>query len=371
MTSFVNDDHEALRESARAFLDKEVNLAPLLVPGADVTAAGHDRLWGKIVDMGWPGMVTPEAYGGLGLNYLDLTMVVGELGRTLAPSYLFGTLAGAWAIERAGSEEQKETLLGQMAEGKLKLALAVADPDGRYDHPASDAVATNTPDGWRISGQRGFVVDGLSADKLVVAASVEDERRFFVVDRAAAGVRASPVDWRDITRQMASVSFDGAAGELLHGGNAEVWPWVRDRLYLLLATESEAVARFALDDAVAYAKERIAFGRPIGAFQAIKHQLAEIAGQVECAQAAVQHAAWALSENDPRAPLACAMAQSYASEAARDATYRNLQIFGAIAFSWEMRNHLYYKRARANFALLGDPSQQREELVQFLEREAA
>jgi alkylation response protein AidB-like acyl-CoA dehydrogenase len=130
-------------------------------------------------------------------------------------------------------------------------------------------------------------------------------------------------------------------------------------------------ALMVLADAVEYAKQRIDFGRPIGACQAIKHQLAEIAGQAECATAAVHYAARALTENDARAPLAADMAQAYASEAYRAATYRYIQVFGALGFSWEMKNHLCYKRARSNAVLLGLPAQQREEVIRLLEADAA
>ncbi|MGE0828078.1 MAG: acyl-CoA dehydrogenase family protein, partial [Hyphomonadaceae bacterium] len=328
-----------------------------------------EGLWKKIVEMGWPGMVIPEAYGGLGMSYIDMVMIVGEMGRTLAPAPLFGTLAGAWAIEAAGTEEQKQTLLGAVAGGQLKLALAVTDADGNSNNTTSDAKASGKGP-YTISGSKSFVVDAASADKLVVAAELDGQRRFFVVDKAK-GVKVDVLEWRDITRQVANVTFDKAPAELLSAGGVDVWPWVRDRLYLTLAAESAAGARQALDDAVAYAKERVAFGKPIGSFQAIKHQLAEIAGQVECSTAVVQYAAWALSENDPRQSLAAAMAQSYCSEAYKDATYRNIQVFGAIGFTWEMKNHLYYKRGRANSELLGAPRQQREEIVQFLERQAA
>ena len=136
-----------------------------------------------------------------------------------------------------------------------------------------------------------------------------------------------------------------------------------------LAKLQDRVPPFPAESARALVEK--AFGRPIGAFQAIKHQLAEIAGQVECAVVGVQYAAWALSEGDPRASLAAAMAQSYASEAYRDATHRNIQVFGAIGFTWEMKNHLFYKRARCNAELLGSPARLREEVMQFLEREAA
>lgn len=367
----LSDDHRALRDSARVFLDKEVDLAPLLEPGASVADADYGGLWTKIVDMGWPGMVVPEAYGGLGLDYVDLIMVVGEMGRTLAPAPLFGTLAGVWTILAAGSEAQKETLLGGVVGGRLSLALAIADADGGYEARGRGASAEAAPGGYRLTGSRFFVVDAAAADKIIVAAMLEGARRYFVVDRAATGLEVELVAWRDITRQVAEVRLDNVAAELLSGSAEDVWPFVRDRLYLLLAAESAAGAQAALEQAVDYAKQRIAFGRPIGAFQAIKHQLAEIAGQGECANVAVQYAAWALGEGDPRASLAVAMAQSYNSEAYRDATHRNIQVFGAIGFTWQMRNHLYYKRARCNAELLGAPATQREQVIQFLEREAA
>jgi len=140
-------------------------------------------------------------------------------------------------------------------------------------------------------------------------------------------------------------------------------------LYLVLAAESAAGAEQVLEDAVAYAKERIAFGRPIGSYQAIKHPLAEIAGGNECATAGVQYAAWALTENAPDARKAAAIAQSFASEQYCVATFRNIQVFGAIGFTWQMRNHLFYKRARANAELLGAPRDQREQLIRILEKE--
>jgi len=371
MNFTLDDDHLALRDSARHFLDREVNLAPLLKPGATAADSGYDDLWKKIIDLGWAGVVVPEAYGGLGLDYLNLIMIIGEMGRTLAPAPLFGTLAGVWAVRAAGSEAQKTRILGAVAGGSTTLALAIADLDGSYDGPGGDAKAIVDGSAWLIAGGKSFVVDAASADKIVVAAALDGRRRYFVVDRNAPGLVVEPLAWRDITRQVATVRFENTPAELLDGGAEDVWPFVRDRLYLVLAAESAAGTHAALTQAVEYAKERVAFGRPIGAFQAIKHQLAEIAGQAECASAAVQYAAWALSEDDPRASLAATMAQSYSSEAYREATHRNIQVFGAIGFTWEMKNHLYYKRARCNAELLGSPAMLREQVMQILEREAA
>ncbi|MBR1301125.1 acyl-CoA dehydrogenase family protein [Bradyrhizobium sp. AUGA SZCCT0042] len=367
MNFTLSEEHEALRDMARNFLAKESSLSKLLVAGASVEQAGYEQLWPKIVELGWPGIVIPERFGGLGMTYIDLAMIAGEIGRALASAPLFGTLAGAWAVESAGDERQKAELLGAVATGKLKLALAVSNSDGAIGGQVSDATAVKQGDGYVLSGSRSFVVDAKAADKIVVMAKVGSDDKFFVVDAGSKGVVVDVLEWRDPTRQVCSVRFDGAKCALLHGSDAGTWGWIRNRLYLFLAAESAAGTERVLADAVTYAKDRVAFGRPIGGFQAIKHQLAEVAGISECATAGVHYAAWALTENDVRADLACAMAQSYASEAYRDATYRNIQVFGAIGFTWEMPNHLYYKRARANAELLGAPRHQREEIVRLIE----
>lgn len=369
MNFTLSDDHLALRDSARSFLEKEVDLAPLLVPGATVEQAGYDRLWDKAVQLGWPGMVVPEAYGGLGMDYIDLVMIIGEVGRALAALPLLGTLSGSWAIEAGGDEAQKAKWLGAVATGEAKLALAIADETGSYAPGGHEVRAVRDGQDYRLTGTRSFVVDAASADRLVVAAELDGARHWFIVECTDAQIER--LAWRDITREVCKVRLDSAVGTLLTGDAEAVWPFVRDRLYLVLAAESAAGTEAVLEDAIAYAKERIAFGRPIGAFQAIKHQLAEIAGQSECATVGVQYAAWALSVGEERASLAAAMAQSYASEAYRAATHRNIQIFGAIGFTWEMKNHLFYKRARCNAELLGAPVRQREEIVRMLERKAA
>jgi len=369
MNFTLSEDHLALREAAQSFLVKEVNLNPYVRPEANERPVERDGLWSAIQALGWPGMAIPEVYGGLGMSYIDLVMVVAELGRTLAPSPFFGTLAGAWAIERCGSEAQKQTLLAQVAGGDLTLALAVADPNGDVNGLSGGARAVRSGDAWTISGKKSFVVEASSADKIVVVADVDGEQAFFLVDAKADGVTIERLDWRDITREVSVISFDTVTAERLDQSDADSWPWIRDRLYMMLAAESAGGAEQSLADAVAYAKERVAFGRPIGSYQSIKHPLAELAGGNDLATAGVQFAAWALSENQPEARKAAAIAQSYASEQYAAVTFRNIQVFGAIGFTWEMRNHLYYKRARANAELLGPPSVQREQLICLLEAE--
>lgn len=367
MNFSLDDDLILLRDSTNHFLRKEVDLAPLLIPGATVEQAGHDRLWEKLVELGWPGMVIPEAYGGLGMSIVDLVMILGECGRFLAPTSLFSTLAGTWAILAAGTEAQKELCLAEVAGGSLKLALAIAARDGSCETPNRDVEVTEAQDGFRLTGTGYFVVDAASADKIVVAAVTAGNRHFFLVDRKASGVGVETLDWRDITRQVCTVNLCDVSAELLAADHGDVWPGIRDRLLLTLAADSAGGLHAVLDDTVAYAKERVAFGKPIGAYQAIKHALADMLAQAECASTAVLYAAWALSQNDVGASLAAAMAQSYASDAFREASFQSIQVFGAIGFTWEMKNHLYFKRALTNAELLGAPGLQRERIVKMLE----
>lgn len=373
MNFALSEDHLVLRQSARTFLEKEISLARVLVPGATVDDAGYDANWSKIANMGWPGLVIDEAYDGLGLSCIDLAMILGEMGRYLAPSPFLGTLFGAWALQKGGSEAQKKNLLPAIAAGSLKMALAVADSSGGTEGPCREATARRQGQSWRLTGAKSFVIDAAAADWLVVAAQDEQagHRSFFLVERHQPGVQVDLLPWRDVTRQVADVRLKDVVGEPLAADDAALWPWLRDRVLFALATESAAGAQRVMETTVDYAKERTAFGRPIGSFQAIKHSLADMLGQVECCNVATLYAAWALSRNDGRAPLAAAMAKAYTSDAYMAVSQRSIQIFGAIGFTWEMPNHLYFKRARANAELFGNARAQRARVIDMVEKKAA
>ncbi len=181
--------------------------------------------------------------------------------------------------------------------------------------------------------------------------------------------------FNEASGQVCNVTFENVRGERLPVDVATAWPWIRDRLLLVLSIENAAGIEHVLETTIAYAKERVAFGRPIGSYQSIKHDLAGTFGASECANVLALYAAWALSNDGADASNAVAdasnavaMAQSYTSEAFVAATEQSVQIFGAIGFSWEMENHLYFKRARANATLFGSPSVHRVRLMDSLER---
>jgi alkylation response protein AidB-like acyl-CoA dehydrogenase len=370
----LSEDNLVLQQSARTFLEKEISLARVLVPGATVADADYAGNWTKIAAMGWQGLVIEEAFGGLGLSCIDLAMILGEMGRTLAPSPFLGTLFGAWALQKGGTQEQKERILPQVADGAAKLALAVAESNGTTDSPGREAVARKQAGTHHlITGVRSFVIDAAVADWLVVAAVDEasGRRAFFLVDAKQEAVQADLLPWRDVTRQVCDVRFKNAVAEPLAVDDATLWPWLRDRILFALAAENAAGVQRVLEMTVDYAKERTAFGRPIGANQAIKHALADMLGLAECSTTAMLYAAWALSEDDGRASLAAAMAKAYSSDAYVSATHRSVQIFGAIGFTWEMKNHLYFKRARANAELFGNARAHRSRVMDMVEKKAA
>jgi len=364
MNFALSEDHLVLRQSARTFLEKETSLQGVLVPGATVEDASYDANWEKIVAMGWPALIISEEHGGLGLSCIDLAMILGEMGRCLAPSPFLGTLLGTWAIARAGSAEQKGRLLPRIAAGELKLALAIADSTGATDGPSRECAAR----GDRLTGVKSLAIDAAAADLLVCAAqdAATGGRAFFLLDARQPGVQIDLLPWRDVTRQVADVRLQDAVGERLAMDDAQLWPWLRDRVLLALAVENAAGAQRVMEMTVEYAKERMAFGRPIGAYQAIKHSLADMLGQVECCNVSALHAAWALSEDAPESPKAAAIAKAYTSDAYCAITQRSIQIFGAIGFTWEMANHLYFKRARANAELFGNSRTQRGRLMDMV-----
>ncbi len=373
MNFALSEDNVMLQQTARTFLEKEISLGRVLVPGATVADADYAGNWAKIKPLGWQGLVVAEEFGGLGLSCVDLVMILGEMGRTLAPSPFLGTLFGTWAVQKGGSDEQMKRLLPDVVAGTTRLALAVAESSGTTDGQGREAVARKQGSGFRITGVKSFVIDAASADWLAVAALDEaaGRRAFFLVDAKQNGVQVDLLPWRDVTRQVCDVRFRDAVAEPLASDDATLWPWLRDRILLALAAENAAGAQQVLDMTVAYAKERVAFGRPIGAYQAIKHALADMLGLAECSNTAALYAAWALSEENARGPVAAAMAKAYTSDAYVSVTHQSIQIFGAIGFTWEMKNHLYHKRARANAELFGSARAHRARVIDMVERKAA
>ncbi|UNK81067.1 acyl-CoA/acyl-ACP dehydrogenase [Sphingopyxis granuli] len=360
----LNEQHELLRDSAREFVTAEMPLLALLKEPDPLTAPQYEASWSKIVDLGWQGLVIPADLGGVGMDELDLSMIVAELGRGLALCPFIGNLYGTWAILRAGSEDQQRKILPAVAAGEIRLALAALDPN--LDKDGNPVVANSNGAQTTLTGRAPFVIDGFGADHLVVAAQrSEGGEALYLVNANQPGVAASPLDWRDVSRRVAAVSFNEAQATRLADDSADVWPWIRDRIVLTQATENLGGMRQILDTTVDYTKERVAFGRPIGANQSIKQGLAEILGQITGGDAITLYAAGRIAAGAEDGWRAAALAKGYTGDRYVEAARTSIQYFGAIGCTWEMPNHVYLKRAIANVAMFGSPRQHRVRAMEW------
>jgi alkylation response protein AidB-like acyl-CoA dehydrogenase len=369
-----SDEQEELRQTIRKFLDARS-------PSAEVrrvmeTDAGYDEvLWKQMAEeLALQGMHIPEEYGGQGFTFVELGIVLQEMGRALLPSpYLATICLAANAILNAGSEEDKRELLPPIAAGERIASLALTEPDGRWDAGGIEIEATEKDGSFTLSGTKTYVVDGHVASLLVVAArtpgtSGEEGITLFVVDGDADGLTRTKLDTMDPTRKQARLDFEGVPARPL-GTPGEAWPALQktlDQIAVCLSAEATGGSERCLDMAVDYAKSRVQFGRPIGAFQAIKHKCADILLQVESARTAAYYALWAAAENGDELRIAAPMAKAFCSEAFFFAAKENIQVHGGIGFTWEHDSHLYFRRAKSTELLFGDPTYHRELLADRL-----
>jgi len=370
-----SEEQEFLRTTAREFLAKEAPMSAVREQMDD--ARGFSReLWEQMAELGWVGLLIPEAYGGAGLGFVDLVVVLEEMGRALLPSPFFGNLQGTLALLRGGSESQKQEILSAVAAGQRLLTFAITESAGTEEASGIQTRAEVDGDGFRLSGTKLFVPDGQNADTIVVAArtgsaatAAESDIELYLVERTDPGVVAVPQKSMDQTRRIAELRFDGARATRLGAGAGagwQVWEWVRDRALIALAADALGGAEKVLEDSVAYAKERVQFGKPIGVNQAVKHKCADMLIQVESAKSVAYYAAWTADEDLPEATLAAAMAKAYTSDAYRHNSAENIQLHGGVGFTWEYDCHLYYKRAKAVEVTYGDPVLQRERVATLL-----
>jgi alkylation response protein AidB-like acyl-CoA dehydrogenase len=364
-------EQQQLRATARAFLAKACDSTA--VRAAMESALGYDeKLWAQIAgELGWTAVVIPERCGGLGLSWVELAALQEVIGETLAPSPFFASVClAANAILAAGDAAQQEQLLAGIAEGRTRGALALSEASGRWDAAGIAATCERAGGDYVLRGEKRYVVDGASADVLVVAARApgsQDARgiSLFVLPASTPALAREAVPTLDSTRRLATLRLDAvripASARL--GAEGSAWPRLEltlQRAAVALAAEQLGGAQRALDLAVAYAKERFQFGRPIGSFQALKHELADVMVRVEAARSAVYYAACVAAAESEALPAAASMAKAAATEAFSFATATALQVFGGVGFTWEYDVHLYFKRARSSATLLGDVSWHRE-----------
>ena len=312
-------------------------------------------LWRRLCgEIGVAGLLVPERYGGAGGSLADVQVVMAELGRVLAPVPMLGSAVLATTVLLAAGGEAARRLLPGLAAGTAIAALAWPDEAGHWDPGRAGCQAQpDATGGWRLKGEAHYVLDGDVAGILLVAAHAPDEVAVFEVDPVAAGVHRGRVTTMDSTRRLATVSLDGAAGRPV-GCGPDGLAHARDLACLALAAEQAGAARRALEQTVAYTKERVQFGRPIGSFQALQHRMADLHVLTESAWSLCWAAA---QEGDGSGPgLRAAAARAYCSEALLRVTGQMIQLHGAIGVTWEHGAHRYFKRAHGAGQLFGPPS---------------
>jgi alkylation response protein AidB-like acyl-CoA dehydrogenase len=371
-----SEEQDMLRQMARDFLAEKCPTTFVRQMMEDDKGYSAD-LWHEMAGFGWLGMTFPEAYGGQGLGFVDLMVVLEEMGAVLLPSpYFSSVILAGQTILIAGSEAQKQAYLPKIADGSLIATLAMTEPSGRFDAEGISEVRARPADGgFHISGTKLFITDAHVSNLMVVAARTKDagDKSFgvtlFLVDSNTPGISVNLLQTMDQTRKQCEVVFDNVnvSRDRVLGQVDMGWPVLQKVLNLgcaALCAEMVGGAQRVLDLSVNYAKERVQFGRPIGSFQAIKHKCAEMMLQVESAKSAAYYAAWAVDEDVPEAPLAVSMAKAYCSDAYRHTAGEGIQVHGGIGFTWEHDMHLYFKRAKYAEFTFGDATYHRELVAQ-------
>jgi len=362
-----SDEQEELRGIVKSFLNDKSDEAT--VRELMDTESGFDTaVWSQMAEqMGLQGLIVPEEFGGQGFGFVELIVVLEEMGRRLLCSPYFSTVVlAAQTLIHSGDDAAKAEFLPGIADGSTIATLAYTEPNGRWDADAVTMTATGSGDSWTLDGTKLYVLDGHTANLIITAAKTPAGISLFAVDGDAAGLTRTALSTMDQTRKQARLEYAGVPARLIgtDGAGWDVLSVVLDLAAVALAAEQVGGGQEVLEMAVQYAKDRVQFGRPIGSFQAIKHKCADMLLEVESAKSAAYYAGWCASELNDELPSVASLAKAYCSEAYFHAAAENIQIHGGIGFTWEHPAHLYFKRAKSSELFLGDPTYHRELLAQ-------
>jgi alkylation response protein AidB-like acyl-CoA dehydrogenase len=367
MNFAFTEEQDELRKTVRQFLDAKSSEAA--VREQMETDNGFDpAVWGQMAEqMGLQGLHIPEEFGGSGYGYVELGIVLEEMGRSLLCAPFFSSVVlAANTLLHSGDDAAKKTHLPGIASGETIATVAYTEPSGKWDEAGITMEASGSGADFTLTGTKMFVLDGHTANLIIVAARTGKGVSLFTVAGDAAGLTRTALSTMDQTRKQAKLEFANTPATLL-GAEGEGWAvldTVLDLAAIGLAAEQVGGAQKVLDMAVEYAKVRVQFGRPIGSFQAIKHKCADMLLEVESAKSAAYYGMWCAAEMNDELPSVASLAKAYCSEAYFHATAENIQIHGGIGFTWEHPAHLYFKRAKSSELLFGDPTYHRELLAQ-------
>jgi alkylation response protein AidB-like acyl-CoA dehydrogenase len=366
-----SEQQDLLRASARQFLERECPADVVRRLSDDPQGYSAD-LWQKMAALGWMGLVLPETYGGSGLSFVDLTILMEEMGRVLLPAPFFSSVAlGALTLLETGSDEQRQQMLPRLARGEAKVCVALLEADGRYDPRGISMRASIRGNRATLNGTKLFVADAQVSDYVICVARTRGGRHpesglsLFTLDMISPGIACTPLMSIDQTRRLCEVSFARVSVSLdsMLGERDTAWPMLQralDKATVALCAEMVGGAEKAMEMCVDYGKTRVQFGRQIGGFQAVKHKIADMKVWLENAKSVVYYAAWAVDSDAPEASRAASMAKAYCSEMYSRVTAEGIQVHGGIGFTWDHNMHLYFKRAKSSEVLLGDATWHRE-----------
>jgi alkylation response protein AidB-like acyl-CoA dehydrogenase len=348
----LGDDQEALRDAAASLLDDHASPSRVRAV-VDAGGGQDDRLWSALVAQGWPAVLVPEAQGGLGLGWVEVAVLLEQVGAHVAPAPIAQQILAIDAL--AASDSDVVATLDALTSGSSLGVVA-------FREVFADPVDGGGVEGWQLSGRLEPVVYGPSADWLVVRSA----DGLFLVDLAVVSPPVEPQPAMDRTRAVGWIELDGVPARRI--GDADAVERFVDAGAVAYSAELLGVASSALTLAVEYAKEREQFGRPIGSFQAVKHRCADMLVDVEGMRSVVYHAAWCLAADHPDRSVAASTAKTWCSDAGRRVTASCLQVHGGIGFTWESDVHLLLKRAQLDEVSFGDAVYHRTRLAQLLRR---
>tara|TARA_B100000497_G_scaffold47058_1_gene54388 strand:+ start:111 stop:1223 length:1113 start_codon:yes stop_codon:yes gene_type:complete len=361
-----SDDQKLLQNEARKFLEKEESIKRCRHV-LDKSESLDTDLWQKIVELGWTGIRIPEEFDGLGLSHLELCVIAEELGRFLAPVpfsssvYLFTE-----AIIKYGSEDLKKNILPKLVSGEIVGTLAVTED---FLAPISANISTKVSDN-KIVGKKIAVPDGGIATHSIIVCKSSIGIDLRLIDHSDKSVTISQQEIVDDSRGHYSIELSGTPSQLVGDENNgwELYESIINQAAVLFSFEQVGGSQASLDMAVKYAKERYAFGKPIGSFQGIKHKLADMYVAITLAKSNSYYAAWALSSESSDLAVAAATARVSSTKAFQLCSKENIQTHGGNGFTWEYDCHLFYKRSKLLSLNIGSLSNWKEKLISNLEK---
>jgi alkylation response protein AidB-like acyl-CoA dehydrogenase len=352
----LSESQEFLKDSARKFFVGECP-SSLMRRLMETETAYDAELWSKLTEQGYTGIIFPEELGGVGLGKVELMLLMEEAGRALLPGPFFSTVVFAGSVlDAVAAPAHKKQYLAPICRGEVRSTVALVENSADWDPKSIEMSAAN----GKLTGEKFFVSDAAIADFLIVVA----RDGVFVVDSKARGLKISPMHGMDLTRKLYVVEFSDTPAEKIAANSGLSRAF--DIVTASLAAELVGGMQRTLDITVEYAKTRKQFGKPIGMFQAVQHQCADMYLETESSRSAVYYAGWALEENSPDAFAAVSIAKMYASDAARTVGNRGIQIHGGMGFTWENDLHLYYRRAKASETAFGDATFHRERIASMV-----